>query len=49
MTSKCVLEKWLDTPNKELFNKRPRFLLLSEEGRALLSQLVLKLESKNER
>ena len=48
MTSKCVLERWLDTPNKELHNKRPRFLMLSEDGRAMLSQLVLKLESKNE-
>jgi len=45
MTNKCVLERWLDTPNKELHNKRPRYLMLSEDGRALLSQLVLKLEN----
>jgi len=45
MTNKCVLERWLDTPNKELHNKRPRYLMLSEDGRALLSHLVLKLEN----
>ena len=45
MISKCTLETWLDTPNKELHNKRPRYLMLSEDGRALLSQLVLKLEN----
>ena len=47
MISKCALEAWLDTPNKELRNKRPRFLLLSEDGRKMLLELIIKLESKN--
>jgi hypothetical protein len=48
MINKCILEKWLDTPNKELYNKRPRYLMLSEDGRSMLSELVIKLENKNE-
>jgi uncharacterized protein (DUF2384 family) len=47
MISKCILEKWLDTPNKQLHNKRPRYLMLSEDGRKMLSELITKLESKN--
>jgi uncharacterized protein (DUF2384 family) len=47
MISKCILEKWLDTPNKQLHNKRPRYLMLSEDGREMLSELITKLESKN--
>ena len=47
MISKCILEKWLDTPNKQLHNKRPRYLMLSEDGRKMLSELITKLEFKN--
>jgi uncharacterized protein (DUF2384 family) len=47
MISKCILEKWLDTPNKQLHNKRPRYLMLSEDGREMLSELITKLQSKN--
>jgi len=48
MISKCILEKWLDTPNKQLHNKRPRYLMLSEDGRKMIIELVTKLENKNE-
>ena len=48
MISKCNLEAWLDTPNRELLNKRPRFLMLSEDGRNMISKLIVKLENKNE-
>jgi len=47
MVDKCILEKWLDIPNKELCNKRPRFLMLSEDGRKMLLELIIKLECKN--
>lgn len=47
MISKCILEKWLDTPNKELHNKRPRYLMLSEDGRKMILQFIIKHESKN--
>ena len=48
MISKCILEKWLDTPNKELYNKKPRALMLSEKGRKIISEFINKYESKNE-
>jgi hypothetical protein len=48
MINKCILEKWLDTPNKELYNKKPRVLMLSDDGRKMLSDLIIKLENKNE-
>ena len=48
MISKCILEKWLDTPNKELHNKRPRYLMLSEDGRKIITEFIIKLENKNE-
>ena len=48
MISKCTLETWLDTPNKELLNKRPRFLMCSEDGKKMIMELVNKLENKNE-
>ena len=48
MTNKCALEAWLDIPNKELHNKRPRYLMLSEDGRKIISELIFKLENKNE-
>jgi uncharacterized protein (DUF2384 family) len=47
MISKCILEKWLDTPNKELHNKRPRYLMLSEDGRKMILEFIIKHESKN--
>jgi uncharacterized protein (DUF2384 family) len=47
MINKCILEKWLDTPNKELHNKRPRYLMLSEDGREILSNFITKHQSKN--
>lgn len=47
MINKCILEKWLDTPNKELHNKRPRYLMLSEDGRKMITEFIIKLENKN--
>jgi uncharacterized protein (DUF2384 family) len=47
MISKCILKKWLDTPNKELHNKRPRYLMLSEDGRKMILEFIIKHESKN--
>ena len=44
MISKCTLETWLDTPNKELHNKRPRFLMCNEDGRKMILELVTKLK-----